>query len=76
MPKIENPKRGRDLQSRQIPLSPSEGVKKLVSVVWPSFRRKPESNKFNLLATSWTPGFTRRLKNNFFTASLFQRGKN
>jgi hypothetical protein len=35
-----------------------EGVKKLVSVVWASFRRKPESSKFNLLKTFWTPVFT------------------
>jgi hypothetical protein len=39
------------------PLSP-EGVKKLISFFFTSFRRKPESSVFKTLAIDWTPVFT------------------
>jgi hypothetical protein len=35
-----------------------EGVKKLISFFFTSFRRKPESSVFKTLAIDWTPVFT------------------
>jgi hypothetical protein len=35
-----------------------EGVKKLISFFFTSFRRKPESSVFKTLAINWTPVFT------------------
>jgi len=35
-----------------------EGVKKLISFFFTSFRRKPESSVFKPLAIDWTPVFT------------------